>query len=348
MTKENPKTYMEKFLVLEHVNSDNNEPHIRPFARLLSARSISRDSPSHEAPQFTQEGAQQLKPQPSSEERESQLPPQSQSQLGNDIIDNLNSQINDEEKAKDKYKTAFNELGTWHQKIIKDLGSEEFIKKLIDWNSYNPKELTEDQKTIIIKQRDELIKLFTNRKITNFKKEGAVDGVYKEFLFEDSPSRSDEELFNQFIEKQTKKDRLPSEQEQEIGKLYCQLFDEKIEKDRYEKALERLEIWHKDIITYLESDKFFNKLINWNSCNPEELTENQAIKIIGHRDKLIDLLTYRKIAITQPSVEVGPVSPEDESSAKNRAEVPKSSLVPHRRLNESASSKFANNQGSHG
>ena len=345
MTKGNLGGY-EKILVLRYLNPDKP---IRPFASPLSAGSISGDSPSHEAPQFTQEGAQQLKPQPSSEERESQLPTQSQSQLGNDIINNLNSQINDEEKAKDKYKTAFNELGIWHKKIIKDLGSEEFIKKLIDWNSYNPKELTEDQKTIIIKQRDELIKLFTNRKITNFKKEGAVDGVYKEFLFEDSPSRSDEELFNQFIEKQTKKDQLPSEQEQEIGKLYRQLFDEKIEKDRYEKALERLEIWHKDIITYLESDKFFNKLINWNSCNPEELTENQAIKITGQRDELIDLLTYRKIAKTQPSVEAGPTGPasqEDVRGVGSRAEVPQSSIAPQRRLNESVSSKGANNQGS--
>ena len=253
MTKENPGGY-EKILVLRHLNRDNKP--IRPFSSLLPAGSISGDSPSHEGPQVTQGGVQ-LKPQSSSEEQESQLLPQSQSQLGNDIIDDLNSQINDEEKAKDKYKTAFSELGIWHQNIIKDLGSEKFIGELIDWNSYNPKELTEDQK-IIIKQRDELIKLFTDRKITNFKKEGTVDGVYKEFLFEDSPSRSDEELFNQFIEKQTKKDQLPSEQEQEIGKLYRQFFDEKSEKDRYEKALERLEIWHKDIITYLESDKFFN------------------------------------------------------------------------------------------
>ena len=357
----------------------NKAEFYRPFQKNLP-EDLKEDSPSQTAKQATEEGAK-LQSQPLElTKQESQLPSQSQSQsqLKNDIIDDLYFQIIKEKVEKDKHKYEFNELGIWHKKIIKDLGSEEFIAKLIDWNSYNPKELTEDQKTIIIEQSDELIKLFTDRKITNFKKEGAVDGVYKEFLSEDSPSKeviqpiiynakfeshrsvlkkpelqtlsqSDEEieqLFLKFMEEQTKKDRLSSEQE--IGKLYLQLLKEKTEKDKNETELERLEIWHKDIITYLGSNEFFNKLINWNSCNPEELTENQAIKIIGHRDKLIDLLTYRKIAITQPSVEVGPASPEDESSTKNRAEVPKSSLVPHRRLNESASSKFANNQGSHG
>ena len=130
-----------------------------------------------------------------------------------------------------------------------------------------------------------------------------------------------------------------SQSEQEIGKLHLQLLEEKTKKDKNETELKKLKIWHKDIITYLGSNEFLDKLRKWNPDNPEEL-------IVKQRDKLIDLLTYRKIAITQPSVEVGPVSPEDESSAKNRAEVPKSSLALQGRLSESASSKVANNQGS--
>ena len=83
----------------------NKAEFYRPFQKNLP-EDLKEDSPSQKATQVTQEGAQ-LKPQSSElTERESQLPPQSQSQLGNDIIDNLNSQINDEEKAKDKYKTA--------------------------------------------------------------------------------------------------------------------------------------------------------------------------------------------------------------------------------------------------
>lgn len=353
MTKGNLGSYGQNFLVFEHVNVKNHP--IRPFASLLPAGSISGDSPSQTATQATQEGAQL----------------QSQSQLKNDIIDDLNSQINDEEKAKDKHKDEFNELGIWHKKIIKDLGSKEFITKLIDLNSYNPKELTQNQVTIIIEQSDELIKLFTDRTITNFKKEGAVDGVYKEFLSEDSPSKEAiqptndnakfkshrsvlknlelqppsqseqeiEQLFLKFMEEQTKKDRLPSEQE--IGKLHLRLLKEKTEKDKNKTELERLGIWHKDIITYLGSNEFLHKLRKWNPDNPEEL-------IVKQRDELIDLLTYRKIAKTQKSSdEAGSSSQEDVGGDGNRALVPKSSIA-ESRLIQNPVSKGTNNQGFHG
>ena len=354
MTKENPEGYGKNFSVLQHLNVANHT--IRPFASILSAGSISGGSPSQAAIQAKEEDAQQLKLQSSLAEQESQLPPQPKSEKT--VIRELYFKIIKVETAKYKLIDEFNELGIWHQNIIKDLGSKEFITKLIDLNSYNPKELTQNQVTIIIEQSDELIKLFTDRTITNFKKEGAVDGVYKEFLSEDSPSKeaiqptNDNAKFKSHRSvlknlelqppSQSEKEILQtplSQSEQEIGKLHLQLLEEKTKKDKNETELKKLKIWHKDIITYLGSNEFLDKLRKWNPHNPEEL-------IVKQRDELIDLLTYRKIAITQPSVEAGPASQEDVRGFGNRAEVPQSSIAPQRRLNESVSSKGANNQGS--
>ena len=341
MTKENPEGYGKNFSVLQHLNVANHT--IRPFASILSAGSISGGSPSQAAIQAKEEDAQQLKLQSSLAEQESQLPPQPKSEKT--VIRELYFKIIKVETAKYKLIDEFNELGIWHQNIIKDLGSKEFITKLIDLNSYNPKELTQNQATIIIEQSDELIKLFTDRTITNFEKEDSPskeanrppndNAKFESYRSESEnlelqpPSQSEKEILQTPL----------SQSEQEIGKLHLQLLEEKTKKDKNETELKKLKIWHKDIITYLGSNEFLDKLRKWNPHNPEEL-------IVKQRDELIDLLTYRKIAITQPSVEAGPASQEDVRGFGNRAEVPQSSIAPQRRLNESVSSKGANNQGS--
>jgi len=332
------------------LTSQVNHEKVRPLERnFLTISSIisTEDSPSQESTQATEEDFQ-IKPQPSElPKQELQPPSQSEEKIGN-----LYFQLIEERTAKDKHKTAFNKLGIWHKNKIKYLGSEEFFQKISDWNSYNPKELTQNQVTIIIEQRDELIKLFTDRAITNFKKEVAVDGVYTEFLSEDSPSKEANQPTKDYTKFESHRSVLKeqelqplSQSEEKIGNLYFQLIKERTEKDKNKTELESLEIWHKDIITYLGSNEFFNKLSNWNSFKSEELTENQETKITEQRDELIKLLTYRKIAKTQKSSdEAGPASKEDKSS-KNRALVPNTSIQ-EGKSSQGLVSRGANNQGS--
>ncbi len=129
-----------------------------------------------------------------------------------------------------------------------------------------------------------------------------------------------------------------SQSEEKIGNLYFQLIKEKTEKDKNKTALESLKIWHKDIIKYLGSNEFLDKLRKWNPDNPEEF-------IVKQRDELIDLLNYRKIAKTQKSSdEAGPASQEYKSST-NRALVPNTSIQ-EGKSSQGLVSRGANNQGS--
>ena len=127
------------------LTSKFNHDIVRPFEKSFPTPSSTdsiEDSASQVAKKATQEGAQ-LKLQSSLAEQESQLPPQSKSKKT--VIRELHFKIINVETAKYKLIDEFNELGIWHQNIIKDLGSKEFITKLIDLNSYNPEELTENQ-----------------------------------------------------------------------------------------------------------------------------------------------------------------------------------------------------------
>ena len=292
----------------------NKAEFYRPFQKNLP-EDLKEDSPSQTAKQATEEGTK-LQSQPLElTKQESQLPSQSQSQLKNDIIDDLYFQIIKEKVAKDKHKYEFNELGIWHKNKIKYLGSEEFFQKISDWNSCNPEELTKDQRTKTTEQRDELIKLFTDRKITNSEKE---DSPSKEAI-QPTKDYTEFESYRSVLKEQELQPL--SQSEEKIGNLYFQLIMERAANDKNKTELESLKNWHKDIITYLGSNEFLDKLREWNPHNPEKLILNQ-------RDGLIDLLTYRKITITQPSDEARPEVPpsREDKSSPNRVVVPQSSI----------------------